>query len=121
MPLIRCRRYLKLRNILNAANSSQAVLNNFDLGIELRRVIQLLKVAAATTAKVRTWWLNPNAGRCDNFLNRREGDIAFKSLNLHAQAIAGRRQSDKDRAAINVRKAQTSRQNAFDGYLKEDL
>src|ERR1043166_8068706 len=97
----------KFRDAFDAADSPQAVLNDVNLRRNLRFIIQLLKIATATTAKVRARWRNPGRGRRNDFFYRSKRDISLHSIDTHPHPIAWRRQGDHHRLAICMSETET--------------
>ena len=109
---------MKLRNIFKPADAPQTVANDFGLRAELGRIAELLEIAAATAAKVRTGRLDSITPRLDYFSDRGKADVAFHPVDLDSQPIARGGQSDKYGAAVGMRKAEPARKDSFDDDFK---
>jgi hypothetical protein len=83
----------------------------------LHRVIHLLKVATAATAKIWARRLNAMWGSSDYFFYRSEGDVSFYALDANPYTIARCGQGYHYRAAVGMRQTKSARQNAFDSYF----
>ena len=117
MPLVRRRSDGYLRRRRNLCNTSQTIANNLDLRIELRFISQLLKIAAATRAKIRTRRLDANSRRLDDLRDRGKGHLAAHPINSHTQYVAGSGQGDEQRSPFGMRQTDTTGQNTFDCHL----
>src|SRR3954469_5705312 len=93
----------------------QTVFDDLSFSIELSLVSQLLKVTATTPAKVRTRRLKALRRRLDDFDDRGEADCSLLSIDLHAKAIARRRERDHHGLAVRMSEAQASGEDSFNG------
>ena len=80
----------------------------------MRLIVELLKVAAATSAKIRTRRLDSRGGWLNHLLDRSKRNVSLYPIDAHTHAIARRSECDHYRAAVSMSQAQTAGQNAFD-------
>ena len=105
---------MEVRRILDAADAAQTIPDNFNFRIELRLIIQLLKVTAAAAAKIRTRRLDPKRRRLDDFFDRCKVNIALRSIDMDTQAIAWRGKRHHHSSPVSMRESHAAGQNALD-------
>ena len=71
-------------------NAMQAIADDFDLRIELRLIIQLLKIAPTATTEVGARWFHSNRRGLDDSADRSKCKLAAHAIDSHAHDIAGR-------------------------------
>src|SRR6266404_1153249 len=107
MPLTRRRSDRNLERLLDTRNASQTIANYFELCVELGLIIQLLKVATATSAEVRTWRLNTDWRGFENLFDGSKCHLAAQAIDPHPHNVAGRGQRDEQGQSFRMRQAET--------------
>src|SRR5215208_6289874 len=84
-PVFRRRRDHEFRHVIESSNAMQTIANHAGFGSELSFVSELLKVAAAATAEIRTRWFNSDRRRCQNFFDRGKQHVSLDTFDSHSK------------------------------------
>src|SRR4051812_29529303 len=105
--------------VFQLAYTVQAVANDPDLCLQLRRICHLLKIAAATKSNVRTRRLDPVRRRLYDRVNIRERDLSFYLAELDMKPVANHCKVDKHCQSFRESHSVTARNNFFDPHIKQ--
>src|SRR5207244_12419623 len=118
VPLVRRGSDLKIMNIFNPTEASQAVTNDFDFCGELCFVSKLLKIAAAAAAKIGTGRLDALRRGRNYFFDSSENNVALCSINSYAQTVPGSGKRHHYGFAFRMRKALFAGKDLLSRYLE---
>jgi len=100
---------------LKLADTLEAIADDPDLGVELRRVGQVLEVASAADARIFATRHDPPRGRLENLDDLGEDDPSLALRFAYPHSIARRGKRDENRQAVGKPDPESVRDDPLDG------